>query len=242
MTNILLVDDEPNILKLSSFIIKALGYNVFTAEDGKKAIEYLDKHNNVDLIVSDLIMPEIGGFELCKTVREKVPVIIVSAMSNEFKVETVFDVGAIDYIGKPFDVNYVRSRIAFLLHKLGRNPEFKPEVSIKVGKDTLYKGENVLFVKRSSSEIGETEMTKMICNNTESFNLEEIVQNSESLGQTIQSRAGGLRIVENIDLEKHLDLIKTLNRTNCALGDITGLFFTPEEPSAKLKQLFDRVF
>jgi DNA-binding response OmpR family regulator len=237
MARILLVDDEPNILKLSSFIVKSLGYEVFTAENGKKALDFL-KNNTVDLVVSDLIMPEIGGFDLCEQLRDKTPVIIVSAMSDEFKPETIFKVGAVDYIPKPFDVSYMRQRLPVILHKIGVNKEYASELVTTIKGQPIYKGENVLVIGGSRDQIQFTgpvmDVTAATCD------FASIVKNSELAGQTIQSRAGGLRIVHGIDLDKNIDLVKMLNRTNCAVGDCAGIYLSATEPGPVL-ELFDRV-
>lgn len=240
MANILLVDDEPNILKLSSLIVKSLGYTVHTAEDGQKALDFLSQHPEIDLVISDLIMPELGGFDLCLRLKDRLRVVIVSAMSNEFKLDKIFETGVLDVVPKPFDINYMRQRLGVLLHALGKTSPYTPVLAATLAGLPIYKGENVLCVGKNSSQLAYTG-TVVTFNDPAQFTLEDIMRDLETVGQTVQVRAGGLRIVENIDLENKQNIINVLNKTNYALGDVAGIFFTETVPSPALAKLFDRV-
>lgn len=238
MANILIVDDEPNILKLTSFLLKGLGHQVHTANSGKTALDYLKNTPAIDLILSDLIMPEMTGFELCAEIGDRYPVVIISAMCRELKPETPFTVKAIDYISKPFDIDQLKKRIPLYLHKYKKTTGYTPEI-IQLDNISVYKGENVLIYKKDIRPEALPGPVLLI-ENEEALDQENIIAHSEQLGQNIQTKAGGSRFFTNINFEKHLELIKRINHTNLALGDITGIFLTKNPPSDIIRLLFDR--
>src|SRR5687767_8075495 len=101
---ILVVDDEPPIVRLVRSKLLADGYSVETAGSGEEAIAFLD-HERPDLIILDLMMPGIDGFETLRRVRAKsqVPVILLTARSGDADVSRGFHSGADDYLTKPFN-------------------------------------------------------------------------------------------------------------------------------------------
>jgi two-component system OmpR family response regulator len=121
MANILVVDDEPNILKLVSFFLKSLGYTVFGANNGREALDFCAQNPaKVDLILSDLIMPELGGLELCQALKDKCPVVITSAMSDEANVAQAMAAGAVDFIPKPYALEQIKARLPEILHRVSQ--------------------------------------------------------------------------------------------------------------------------
>ncbi len=116
---ILVADDNPDML---SFIVRQLedNYTVLTAKDGLEALEVLDNHE-VTLVVSDVVMPRMDGFELCKVIKSKldyshIPVILLTAKTNiQSKIEGL-ELGADAYIEKPFSVEYLQACIANLIN------------------------------------------------------------------------------------------------------------------------------
>ncbi len=116
---ILIADDEPNILMLTSMMLDDLGYKTILANNGAQAIEKA-LQEFPDMIITDIVMPEKDGFEVCKTLRENkdfadVPIIILSAIGDEFNKITGFEGGADDYITKPFNLDELKSRVETLL-------------------------------------------------------------------------------------------------------------------------------
>ncbi len=116
---ILIADDEPNILMLTSIMLEDCGYETIMAKNGTQAIERALK-DNPDLIITDIVMPEKDGFEVCKTLRahkqfNHVPIIILSAIGDEFNKITGFEGGADDYITKPFNLEELKTRVQTLL-------------------------------------------------------------------------------------------------------------------------------
>lgn len=138
---ILLVDDEPDILEFLSYNLKREGYTVFTAENGKDAIP-IAKKENPELIVLDVMMPEMGGMEVCKEIR-KIPslkntmIAFLTARNEDYSQITGFDSGADDYITKPIKPNVFVSRVKALLRRSGKNSASKiiETAGIKIDRD-----------------------------------------------------------------------------------------------------------
>lgn len=131
MKTILLADDEENILLLTSILFEEQGYTIIKANNGEEALELAKKHHP-DLIITDLLMPKMTGHEVCKAVRntkeiEFTPIIILSAMGDDYNKLTGFEGGADDYITKPFDIDELKERAnALLLRFLARKRETTP--------------------------------------------------------------------------------------------------------------------
>jgi len=109
---ILIVEDEKPILDILKFNIQKEGYNVVTAQDGVKALEMEQKHNP-DLILLDVMLPELNGFEVCSRIREhsNTPIIMLTALGDETDKIKGLELGADDYITKPFSVRELFARI-----------------------------------------------------------------------------------------------------------------------------------
>jgi len=127
---ILLVDDEQSIQELLSFPLRQDGYDVVQASDGREGLD-LFRESHFDLVVLDVMMPRMDGFELCQRLRSRstVPIIMLTAKSEEVDKIVGLEIGADDYITKPFSVREFRSRVKALLRRssiateLGDDPE-----------------------------------------------------------------------------------------------------------------------
>jgi len=110
--HILIVDDDPAILRLLSTNLKARGYQVIAAVDGAESLEAVQR-DFVDLIILDLMMPKVDGVEVVRRVREwsSVPIIILSARGDENDKVKCLDLGADDYLTKPFGIAELMARI-----------------------------------------------------------------------------------------------------------------------------------
>ncbi|MBT4540726.1 response regulator [Candidatus Woesearchaeota archaeon] len=118
--NVLIVDDEPHIVNLIKLSLNKDKYNVTGAYSGREALMHIDK-SIPDLVVLDLMMPGVNGYELCKALRENpktrnVPVLILSAKSQMNDKLHAIDVGADDYMTKPFDPMELVKRIKLNLN------------------------------------------------------------------------------------------------------------------------------
>ena len=115
---ILIVDDEKNIVELIKFHLKKENYRVLEAYKGKEALEIFQKEKP-DLIILDIMLPDMGGFEICKTIRKesKVPIIMLTAKGEEIDKILGFELGADDYITKPFSPRELIARIKAVLKR-----------------------------------------------------------------------------------------------------------------------------
>jgi DNA-binding response OmpR family regulator len=118
--NVLIVDDEPHIVNLIKLSLNKDQYDVTGAYSGREALLHIDK-KIPDLVVLDLMMPGVNGYELCKALREnpktrKIPVLILSAKSQMNDKLHAIDVGADDYMTKPFDPMELVKRIKLNLN------------------------------------------------------------------------------------------------------------------------------
>lgn len=112
---ILIADDNPNNLKVLSETLNSFGYNVSVAINGKAAVESA-KVQPPDLILLDVHMPEMDGYEACKALKsdnktKEIPVIFISSLDEQFNKVKAFEVGAVDYITKPIQIDETRARV-----------------------------------------------------------------------------------------------------------------------------------
>jgi DNA-binding response OmpR family regulator len=132
---ILLVDDEQPIQTLLSFPLQRDGYDVVQASDGPEALARFSEQS-FDLVVLDLMLPRIDGLEVCKRLRAKgstVPIIMLTAKSEEIDKVLGLELGADDYITKPFSLREFRSRVKAALRRAGMpHPENDDEQPIDV--------------------------------------------------------------------------------------------------------------
>jgi DNA-binding response OmpR family regulator len=118
LRTILLVDDEQMMLDLLSLYLSPLGYNCIKKESALEAINYLES-NQVDLILLDVMMPEMDGWKACQKIREHwdTPIIMLTAMSEKTDIIKGLKTGADDYISKPFDEEELTARIEAVLRR-----------------------------------------------------------------------------------------------------------------------------
>jgi two-component system phosphate regulon response regulator PhoB len=126
---ILVVDDEPEAVELVEFNLKQSGFNVVTAEDGAEALAKA-RAASPDLIVLDLMLPEISGLEVCKMLRRDpdtaaIPIIMLTARAAEIDRVLGLELGADDYVTKPFSPRELILRIKKILHR-EKSPAAKP--------------------------------------------------------------------------------------------------------------------
>ena len=126
--NILIVEDEVDIREGVSEYLSEVGYNVISAEDGMQAIEIFNK-NKFDLVILDIMLPKANGFIVLNKIREEsnVPVIMLTAMSDDYTQIMSFDEKADDYITKPFSIILLHKRIEALLRRRLKDDESKKE-------------------------------------------------------------------------------------------------------------------
>ncbi|MBO5857783.1 MAG: response regulator transcription factor [Clostridia bacterium] len=128
MAKILVADDEQLIRKLINDCLSKDGHEIIEAEDGLQALNLFKKNKDVDMALLDIMMPEIDGWAVCRKIRETsgIPIILVSARSQDFDQIMGFESGADDYVTKPFSLTILSKRVDALL-KRGASPIEKKE-------------------------------------------------------------------------------------------------------------------
>jgi two-component system response regulator RegX3 len=130
MTKILIVEDESSFSEALSFLLGKEGYDVAVAATGTDAIKQFNE-NGADLILLDLMIPEISGVEVCKTIRttSQVPIIMLTAKDSEIDKVVGLELGADDYVTKPYSSRELIARIKAVLRR-GSNEDVTPENGI----------------------------------------------------------------------------------------------------------------
>ncbi|MGG0719929.1 response regulator transcription factor [Robertmurraya massiliosenegalensis] len=118
MKTILLIDDEPMMLDLLSLYLTPLGYKCVKKQSAKDGIAFLESHS-ADLVLLDVMMPEMDGWETCEEIRKywDIPIIMLTAMSDKSDIVKGLKGGADDYISKPFDEEELTARIEAVLRR-----------------------------------------------------------------------------------------------------------------------------
>jgi len=135
---ILLVDDEQSIQTLLSYPLRKDGYHVTSALDGGEALQRFEE-GRFDLVILDLMLPRIDGVEVCRQLRSRsqVPIIMLTAKGSETDKVAGLEVGADDYITKPFSMREFRSRVKAALRRSRMGGEAATEESIASGELTI---------------------------------------------------------------------------------------------------------
>lgn len=132
---ILLVDDEPNIIELAQLYLERENYRIITALDGKAALDAVEKQRPA-LMVLDLMMPEVDGLEVCRTLRgKKDPVAILMLTARDEDIDKILglELGADDYLTKPFNPRELVARVKAVLRRRSAQSEVKGEEQIQIG-------------------------------------------------------------------------------------------------------------
>jgi DNA-binding response OmpR family regulator len=135
---ILIVDDEPPIIDMLSYNLKRANYEVFVAWDGQQALVQA-RRERPDLIILDLMLPRLDGLEVCRILRRErdVPIIMLTARDAEVDRVVGLELGADDYVVKPFSVRELMARVKNVLRRTAPRPAETPPDSIQVGALTV---------------------------------------------------------------------------------------------------------
>ena len=148
---ILLVDDEQSVQKLLAYPLRKEGYEVVSALDGQEALDRISE-DGFDLVVLDVMLPRLDGFEVCRQARARsgVPIIMLTAKTDEFDKVLGLELGADVYITKPLSMREFRSRVRAVLRRAERSRDEEEELQ------PLEEGDlRIDFAKRSVSVRGE---------------------------------------------------------------------------------------
>lgn len=148
MERVLIVDDDPDILRLVSYNLTQAGFDIVTADTGRKAIEAVQRHPP-DLVILDVMLPDIDGMEVCRTLRghessRRIPIIMLTARGDEIDRVVGFELGADDYVGKPFSPRELVLRVKSVLRRAHSD---RPEM-LRFGKIQLYPERRQCFVSK----------------------------------------------------------------------------------------------
>ncbi len=152
-TTILVVDDEPRYLRLLEANLRTEGYEVLSARDGGSVLEIFSAHP-VDLILLDIMLPDMDGFTVCQRIRQfsSVPVIMLTAKGEEQDRVRGLDVGADDYLVKPFSVMEMLARVRAVLRRaqsseVGQERFFTHKnLKIDFAKAEVWRGEQIVYL------------------------------------------------------------------------------------------------
>ena len=135
---ILVVDDEALLVKGIRFNLQNEGYEVITGSDGLEAVN-LVQEQHPDLVVLDVMMPNMDGMTACAKIREfsDIPIILLTAKTDDMDKLMGFDVGADDYLTKPFNILELKARIRALLRRSGRGQQKRDANELSIGTITL---------------------------------------------------------------------------------------------------------
>ncbi len=159
---ILVVDDEPAVLRVLMTRLQLAGYRVISANDGEEALEVF--HNeSPDLVVLDVMLPKLDGFAVCRRLRAEscVPIIFLTALEAISEKVAGLDLGADDYLSKPFSPKELEVRIATILRRVGPGSSIAEPRDLPVGQGVLRVGDLVVDtnrrqVSRAGARIGLT--------------------------------------------------------------------------------------
>lgn len=154
--SILVVEDEKNISDVIVAYLKRENFSVFTSFDGEDAIELFNKEE-IDLIILDLMLPKLSGEQVCKEIREKsnVPIIILTAKTEEEDKISGLSIGADDYVSKPFSPKELTSRVNAVLRRAYSYDKVKADV-ISFNKHDLEIEKSSMRVNKSGNEVNLT--------------------------------------------------------------------------------------
>ena len=151
---ILLVDDEQSIQTLLSYPLRKDGYHVTSVLDGGEAVQRFEE-GRFDLVILDLMLPRVDGVEVCRQLRSRsqVPIIMLTAKGSETDKVAGLEVGADDYITKPFSMREFRSRVKAALRRSRMGGEPAEEETIEVGELTIDFGRRMVTLREDEIKV-----------------------------------------------------------------------------------------
>jgi len=151
--SVLIVDDEPNIRRVLSAVFAKAGYEVFTAENGKKALDVISTEPSLDVMLCDLVMPDLNGVEVLRSAREINPRLSVVMITAHGTIKTAVDamkLGAFDYITKPFDMDEIK---LIVKNALERSRLLTENIHLKQELQSRYRFDGIIGASRKMQEV-----------------------------------------------------------------------------------------
>ncbi len=151
---ILIVDDEQHIIDLAKLYLEQEGYKTASATDGKSALQKI-LHEKPNLIVLDLMLPELDGWEVCRRVRAEsdVPIIMLTARSDDIDRIVGLELGADDYLTKPFNPRELVARVRAILRRTGRPAPTNADTTITLENLTIHPERRIVLVAGKEVEL-----------------------------------------------------------------------------------------
>lgn len=216
MTKVLVVDDSIQIVSILVDYIKKEGYESVSAFDGREAIQIFNKEKP-DIVLLDVMLPKVDGFEVCREIRKtsQVPIIMITARGEDFEKIMGLDIGADDYIVKPFSPGEVMARIKAILRRLDRDEKniytfAFSNLKINIEDYSVYIDEKAVILTKKETEL----LWTLATNQNKVFtrdNLLNVLWGYDYFGdsRTVDSHIKRLRA--KLELYKHPDwYIKTI--------------------------------
>ena len=176
---VLMVDDESRMRKLVSDFLTRKGYQVIEAGDGEEAIDKFYEDKNISLVILDVMMPKMNGWDTCRRIRKNsnVPIIMLTAKSDEASELNGFDCGADEYISKPFSPKILTARVDALIR---RSYSIDSSEMIDVGGIVINKAAHIVKINDEEIELSFKEfelLTYFVDNKGIALSREKILNN-----------------------------------------------------------------
>ena len=156
MTRVLVVEDEQSLREPLVYLLKKEGFDVIEAEDGTKAVEAFAQ-GSVDLILLDLMLPGMSGNEVCRTIRQtsQVPIIMLTAKDSEIDKVVGLEIGADDYVTKPYSSRELLARMKAVLRRRGEAPSIESQAAgvLEVGAVRMDVDRHQVFVNNEKVQL-----------------------------------------------------------------------------------------
>lgn len=181
---ILIVDDEKDIRKLVGIYLKKQGYKTLEAENGQMAIDIMKEHSDIDLVIMDIMMPGISGTESCAAIREfsSVPVLFLTAKTQEPDKNEAYDIGGDDFLSKPFEQSELIRKVKALIRRYNvyKGREDNADGILRVGTISIDPYKRVVTKEDEVIHLTDKEFALLfflVKNRGRSWNLDELYEN-----------------------------------------------------------------
>ncbi|MEE8518658.1 MAG: response regulator transcription factor [Dehalococcoidia bacterium] len=210
-STVLIVEDDPTTTELVAMYLKRDGYRVITAGDGVDGLRAA-RESKPDLVVLDLMLPKLSGMEVCRTLREEsnVPIVMLTARVDEQDRLAGLDLGADDYVTKPFSPRELAARVRAVLRRTTRLAEERGPHEISVGGVTAYIRQHAVEVDGRTVRLTPTELNLLVTLMSEPgrvFSRESLISrvfgdDFEGFDRTVDTHISNLRKKVEFDPEK----------------------------------------